>query len=161
MTYPYFSSSLSYHRVCPILCAVSSSNGRLPVQAFHSRLSLDELCPIQAARFAAWVGKHDRSTCFNRTPSAIDFPAGTPSTAIGSRAFSLCRTRFPQRRTVKTTEGNGVQSFCFLYRFRPSGIALSSPGHDLIATPAHRKKRDEQGTVLVIVVTGPPAPSPS
>ncbi len=82
--------------------------GRWPVQVFHFRLSLDELCPIQAARFAAWVGKHDRPTSFNRTPSAIDFSAGSPSTAIRSRRFLLGRTRIPQWKAMKTTEGNDV-----------------------------------------------------
>jgi hypothetical protein len=39
----------------------TSGIGRQPGQGFHFWFSVDALCPIQAASFAAWVGKRDRS----------------------------------------------------------------------------------------------------
>jgi hypothetical protein len=69
-----------------------------PVILFHSRFSLDELCPIQAAHFAAWVGKHDLSTTFNLTPSGNWYPrpntihsdsiSTLPLTPVASRSGS-------------------------------------------------------------------------
>jgi len=46
------------------------SGGRWPGQGFHFWLSLDALCPIQAAWFAAWVGKHEPCAGFDHNLSA-------------------------------------------------------------------------------------------
>jgi hypothetical protein len=48
--------------------------GRWPGQVFHSRFFPGGLCPIQAASFAAWVGKHKRSPSLKRTPSGDWLP---------------------------------------------------------------------------------------
>jgi hypothetical protein len=45
-----------------------------PAKFFHCWFPLDGLCPIQAALFAAWVGKHDRSRVLKPTPSGNWFP---------------------------------------------------------------------------------------
>jgi len=57
-----------------------------PVKSFYAWFSLDERCPIQAVAFAAWVGKHDRSISFNRTPSGNWLPRqnAVPSDSIST-----------------------------------------------------------------------------
>ncbi len=50
------------------------SRGGKPGQGSHSRFSLERLCPIQAASFAAWVGRHKRSPSLTRTPSGNWLP---------------------------------------------------------------------------------------